>query len=242
MVAMLKNREWAEDLAATGDAAELQSAITKLLPNQTMHPDDAAVLRWADAMADKMARSRAKERSGWHDTNRCTAEQLNTMLADHLGKGDPLDVAILAMMLWSRSERTTPAQQAAPDAVDAAMVDAITHGTGAFQVKADGSTEHVELSKEDQRHYAELAAFPPKLQRDALYQDYAVPKADPRTSWAQKAARQIEQEYRDTAAIETANYMECGFILAAAQVAQQKPDVARQIGALMEPPRDGVPG
>lgn len=106
MVQMLKNREWAEDLGATGDAAELQSVITELVGARLTEP--------------------------------------------------------------------------APDAVDAALVDAIKHGTGAFQVKADGSTEHVELSKEAQRHYAELAAFPPKLQRDALYQDYAVPtKEDP---------------------------------------------------------------
>jgi hypothetical protein len=68
----------------------------------------------------------------------------------------------------------------APDAVDAAMVDAVTHGTGAFRVNGDGSTEHVDLTDEVRRHYAELAAFPPKLQRDALYQDYAVPtKEDP---------------------------------------------------------------
>jgi hypothetical protein len=31
MVAMLKNREWAEDLGATGDAAELQAVITELV-------------------------------------------------------------------------------------------------------------------------------------------------------------------------------------------------------------------
>jgi len=106
MVAMLKNREWAEDLGATGDAAELQSVITELVGARLTAP--------------------------------------------------------------------------APDAVDAALSDAIQHGTGAFQVNTDGSTEHVELSKEAQRHYAELAAFPPKLQRDALYQDYAVPtKEDP---------------------------------------------------------------
>jgi hypothetical protein len=86
----------------------------------------------------------------------------------------------LKEMLARAAAMQAQSADAAPDAVDAALVDAITHGTGAFQVKADGSTEHVELSKEDQRHYAELAAFPPKLQRDALYQDYAVPtKADP---------------------------------------------------------------
>lgn len=93
------------------------------------------------------------------------------------------------------------AQNPVGDAVEAAMADAIMHGTGAFRVHSDGSTEHVDLrqaadmvrpdvtaadftppgtvlSEEARRHYAELAAFPPKLQRDALYQDYAVPKPE----------------------------------------------------------------
>lgn len=147
MVAMLKNREWAEDLAATGDAAELQSVITELVgARQRELPailfDGAAVLAEVHAHGPNPPRTSADN----------VAEVLD---------------AIVRLM---RAE-----QRAAPDAVDAALADAITHGTGAFRVHGDGSTEHVQLSKEDQRHYAELAAFPPNLQRDALYQDYVVP-------------------------------------------------------------------
>jgi hypothetical protein len=69
-------------------------------------------------------------------------------------------------------------QPAASDAVDAAFADAVVHGTGAFRVHGDGSTEHVDLQAQN-RAAAEIVAFsPPGLVRDALYQDYAVPKKD----------------------------------------------------------------
>lgn len=109
-------------------------------------------------------------------------------------KAHDISMSALLHRLLSDILRTRAARAvtAGPDAVDAALTDAIQHGTGAFQVKADGSTEHVdlrqafdvppgvrppgvELTEEQRRYYAELAAFPPKLQRDALYQDYAVP-------------------------------------------------------------------
>jgi len=109
-----------------------------------------------------------------------------------------------ALILAEIERMDREARPAVPDAVDAALTDAIVHGTGAFRVHGDGSTEHVDLqrnegmdvrdvtvtdpyrngvqlsglSEEARRHYAELAAFPPNLQRDALYQDYAVPKPE----------------------------------------------------------------
>lgn len=151
MVAMLKNREWAEDLAATGDAAELQGVITELVGG----------LQPLDQDAERAAVE------AWANENQTRGPSMDDVWCIYLHGKDA-----------GRRPRDARTAVAAPDAVDAALVDAITHGTGAFQVKADGSTEHVELSKEVQRHYAELAAFPPKLQRDALYQDYAVPKQE----------------------------------------------------------------
>jgi len=35
-----------------------------------------------------------------------TEAQLHDMLIDHISKGDPVDVANLAMMVWSRGEST----------------------------------------------------------------------------------------------------------------------------------------
>lgn len=61
----------------------------------------------------------------------------------------------------------------ATDAVDAALADAIAHGTGAFRVHGDGSTEHVDLQAQN-RAAAEIVAFsPPASVRDALHPGYA---------------------------------------------------------------------
>nr|AMP35820.1 Hypothetical protein [Pseudomonas aeruginosa] len=66
--------------------------------------DDAAVDAIALNMKVKMARNRAKGRSGWNDETTCTADFLSTELREHVAKGDPLDVAIYAMMLHLRGE------------------------------------------------------------------------------------------------------------------------------------------
>lgn len=65
--------------------------------------DDAAVDRFATAMRQKLARSREKGRGGWQT---CPPDDLREMLTEHIQKGDPVDVANLAMMLWHRGERT----------------------------------------------------------------------------------------------------------------------------------------
>lgn len=78
-----------------------------------LHPDAVAVTCFADAMKDKMAKSRAKGRSGWDDPEQCSIESLQSMLLDHLSKGDPIDVANFCMMLWSRGAAVS-ASQAAP--------------------------------------------------------------------------------------------------------------------------------
>ena len=59
--------------------------------------DDNAVMRFCQAMSDKMATSRAKGRGGWQT---CSVDALWKMLREHVEKGDPVDVANFAMMIW----------------------------------------------------------------------------------------------------------------------------------------------
>jgi hypothetical protein len=80
-------------------------ALSERAPSD--HADDLAVDRFAAAMKDKMAKSRAKGRSGWDDPAECTERSLRTMLRVHLSKGDPVDVGNFAMMLFNRGERTS---------------------------------------------------------------------------------------------------------------------------------------
>jgi hypothetical protein len=81
-------------------------------------------------------------------------------------------------LILAEIERLDRAAAPALDAVEAALKDAVIHGTGAFTVKADGSTEHVDLQAQN-RAAAEIVAFsPPAGVRDALYRDYVVPTKD----------------------------------------------------------------
>jgi hypothetical protein len=73
----------------------------------TQHPDDAAVDRFAAAMKAKLANQRAKGYGGWDVPDQCPAERLQTMLVDHITKGDPVDVGNFAMMLFCRGEKTS---------------------------------------------------------------------------------------------------------------------------------------
>lgn len=75
------------------------------------HPDDLAVDRFAAVMKAKLARKRTQGRDGWQG-DACTAQTLSDMLREHVGKGDPLDVANLAMMLHQRGEQIVAPGQA----------------------------------------------------------------------------------------------------------------------------------
>lgn len=68
------------------------------------HPDDAAVDRFAAAMKAKLAKKRDEGRGGWENKTQCSQELLSNLLREHVTKGDPLDVANLAMMLHQRGE------------------------------------------------------------------------------------------------------------------------------------------
>lgn len=83
------------------------------------HPDDIAVDKFAAAMKAKMAKQRAKGYDGWDDEAACPVDRLQSMLVEHVAKGDPVDVGNFAMMLFNRDARTTMPQQAAsvPDGI-----------------------------------------------------------------------------------------------------------------------------
>jgi hypothetical protein len=87
--------------ALEGDLAALAA------PPPQQHPDDAAVDRFAAAMKAKLAKKRSEGRGGWEDKEQCSAEFISGLLHDHVAKGDPIDVANLAMMLHQRGERIT---------------------------------------------------------------------------------------------------------------------------------------
>lgn len=73
------------------------------------HPDDLVVDHFAKVMKDKLARSRAKGRSGWQA---CSAAQLSAMLREHVDKGDPVDVANFAMFIYMLGRAIEPAEAA----------------------------------------------------------------------------------------------------------------------------------
>lgn len=84
------------------------------------HPDDAAVDQFAQVMKAKLAKARAKGRSGWDDPAQCSPEYLADLLAGHVRKGNDgnfVDVANFAMMLHQR------------DAAPSVMPDAIRRST-----------------------------------------------------------------------------------------------------------------
>jgi predicted RNA-binding Zn-ribbon protein involved in translation (DUF1610 family) len=57
-------------------------------------------------MKKKLAKKREEGRGGWSNKEDCPKDRLIKMLSDHLDKGDPIDVANFAMMLWVRGEDT----------------------------------------------------------------------------------------------------------------------------------------
>lgn len=79
------------------------------------HPDDVAVDAFAAAMKAKLKRAREeKGRGGWQDMS---VTELSVMLREHVEKGDPVDVANLAMMLHQNGQGITPAEPVKVNAI-----------------------------------------------------------------------------------------------------------------------------
>jgi len=68
--------------------------------NFSVHSDDDAIDNFANAMREKMALNREMGRSG---SQTCPVDVLWQMLREHIDKGDPVDVANLAMVIHHRS-------------------------------------------------------------------------------------------------------------------------------------------
>lgn len=66
--------------------------------------DDSAVVRFAKAMRDKLAVTRAKGRGGWDNPNECSTERLKVLLYNQMAKesADVVDIANFCMMLHQR--------------------------------------------------------------------------------------------------------------------------------------------
>lgn len=65
--------------------------------------EDKAIDAFAQAMKNKMALKREQGESGWNDKDLCTDEFLAQLLVKQLSKGDPVDIANFAMMLFTRN-------------------------------------------------------------------------------------------------------------------------------------------
>ncbi len=86
------------------------------LADTQIHPDDAAIDRFAAAMKAKMAAARAKGRSGWDSETACSDLSLARSLVNHIFKGNAgtfEDVASFAMMLHQRNADPVVLQYAA---------------------------------------------------------------------------------------------------------------------------------
>jgi hypothetical protein len=82
-------------------------------PDSSSKPyNDLAVEEFASAMKRKLETKRLQGRFGWENSASCSAEDLSMMLAMHVIKGDPIDVANFAMMLHQRGERIASALDA----------------------------------------------------------------------------------------------------------------------------------
>ena len=64
--------------------------------------DTVGVIRFAKEMEIKLGVKRAQGRGGWNDPDECSITALERMLSEHIAKGDPVDIANFAMMIWNR--------------------------------------------------------------------------------------------------------------------------------------------
>ncbi|HEY1035048.1 MAG TPA: hypothetical protein VGE09_08705 [Pseudoxanthomonas sp.] len=103
-----------DDESEAYDEADRLLSIIDNAGKVEVHPDDAAVDRFAVAMKAKLADARAKGRGGWQGDEPGMQQRLSDMLRTHVEKGDPRDVANFAMFLHQRYESILPAHQPAP--------------------------------------------------------------------------------------------------------------------------------
>jgi hypothetical protein len=66
------------------------------------HTDDLAVDRFARAMRKKLTEKRIEGYSGWDYPYRFPISRLKKRLADQVAKGNMVNIANFAMMIWNR--------------------------------------------------------------------------------------------------------------------------------------------
>lgn len=69
------------------------------------HFDEDAVLSFGAAMSNAMASARNRGKSGWESPATCSTNKLRALLFRSLARGELVDVANYAMMLWARNEQ-----------------------------------------------------------------------------------------------------------------------------------------
>lgn len=118
----------ADGLALVRELRAERDALKKKLISpdpyeDTAHPDDHAVNRFAAVMKGKLAAKRLQGRGGWQEPE-VPNGYLSRMLREHVDKGDPVDVANLAMMIHQRGERIAPQNEGAScKAIDDAIAE-----------------------------------------------------------------------------------------------------------------------
>lgn len=78
--------------------------ITKIALDE--EADSLGVRRFTRRMLEKLADKRAEGYCGWNEPGECSVDRLKEMLSEHLPKGDMVDVANFAMMIWNRQNPT----------------------------------------------------------------------------------------------------------------------------------------
>lgn len=94
---------FARDMKVSDDETPGFHEVVKV--EETALADDELVFRFANALREKMTEARAKGRSGWQSPD--WMDECRAMLREHIEKGDPRDVAILAAFLWHHGVSTT---------------------------------------------------------------------------------------------------------------------------------------
>jgi hypothetical protein len=97
--------------------------------------DDHAVDLVAKAMKAKLALKRQQGFGGWHDISQCTGERLAELLLGAVAKGDPVDVANFAMMLFCRHENHDALKAAYAGALAAPQQEPVA--PFAYEIKDD---------------------------------------------------------------------------------------------------------
>lgn len=140
---------WDSGEVSVGQLLKLVSAVQSIAApaglgeaKAVAHPDDVAVDLFAAAMKRKLAWCREKGREGWQSDVYCPVGRLQQYLADHVAKGDPIDVGNFAMMIWNRGESTTQGLRARiknPNAAPVAQAPpvAVHNGTWHWVLKED---------------------------------------------------------------------------------------------------------